>query len=269
MSDKNPKVSVIMPVYNQEKFLKQSIDSILNQTFKDFELIIINDRSTDKTKDILNKYAQKDLRIRVFFQENQGCTKSLNYGIKQAKGEYIARQDADDISLPKRLEKQVDFLNKNKNIGLVGSFAQVIDEQGNKKQKILGQYTGNRDLKKHSFWSDKFCHSTIMIRKELLDKINGYDEHFVCSQDTDLYFRLMPYTQFANLKEVFLLYREHKDSLSKTKKKKQEKFAQEARKRAIKSGLYPKYYLLFLLFIPILPIWLKKVLKKIFKFLIK
>jgi len=269
MSDKNPKVSVIMPVYNQEKFLKESIDSILNQTFKDFELIIINDGSTDQTSKILKQYVRKDLRIKIFFQKNQGCTKSLNYGIRQARGKYIARQDADDISLSKRLEKQVEFLERNKNIGLLGCFAQVIDEQGNKKQKILGQYTIDKDLKRYSFWSNRFCHSTIMIIKELLHKINGYDDYFVYSQDTDLYFRLMPYTQFANLKEVFLLYREHEDSVSKIKKKEQERFAQEARKRAIKSGFYPKYYLLFLLFIPVLPIWLKKVLKKIFKFLIK
>jgi len=269
MNNKIPKISVIMPVYNQGKFLKQSIDSILNQTFKDFELIIINDGSSDQTSEILKQYVKKDLRVKVFSQKNQGCTKSLNYGIKQARGEYIARQDADDISLPKRFEKQIEFLNKNKNIGLVGSFAQVIDKQGNKKQKILGQYTQNKDLKKYSFWSDRFCHSTIIIRKKLLDKINGYDEHFVCSQDTDLYFRLMPHTQFANLEEILLLYREHEDSVSRTKKIKQEKFAQEARKRAIKCELYPKYYLLFLLFIPVLPVWLKKVLKKIFKFLIK
>jgi len=269
MNNKNPKVSVVIPVYNQGKFLKESIDSILNQTFKDFELIIINDGSFDQTGEILKQYVKKDPRIKVFSQRNQGCTKSLNYGIKQARGEYIARQDADDISLPKRLEKQVEFLNKNKDIGLVGGFAQVIDKQGNKKSKILGQYTKDKDLKKHSFWSDRFCHSTIIVRKQLLDKINGYDEHFVCSQDTDLYFRLMPHTRFANLKEIILLYREHEDSVSKIKKRKQEKFAQEARKRAIKCGLYPKYYLLFLPFILIFPNWLKKILKKIFKFLIK
>ena len=272
MSDKKPKVSVIMPVYNQAEYLKQAIKSILNQTFQDFELIIINDGSTDQTADILNKFRRRDLRIKVFHQKNQGCTKSLNYGIKQARGEYIARQDADDVSLPERLQKQVEFLNKNKSIGLMGSFAQVIDKQGNKKKKILGKYTDDKDLRKNSFWSDRFCHSTIMVREELLKQINGYDENFVCSQDTDLYFRLMPHTQLANLSEILLFYREHGQSISKDQRRKQERFAKQARRQAIKAGLYPKYYILFLHLIPInkyLPNWIKKPVRNFLNFFLK
>lgn len=133
-SNISPKVSVVMSVYNGEKYLPETIDSILNQTFKDFEFIIINDGSTDKTAKILTSY--DDPRIRIFNQENMGLTKSLNRAISLAKGEYIARMDADDISYPERLKKQVDYLNKNPDIGLVGSKYIRIDKRGRKIDEI-------------------------------------------------------------------------------------------------------------------------------------
>jgi len=115
-----PKISVIMSVYNGEKYLREAIESILNQTFRDFEFIIINDGSTDKTSEILSSY--NDPRIVIINNKrNIGLTKSLNKGLKMVKGEYIARQDADDVSLPERLERMVNFLDMNRDVGLLGS----------------------------------------------------------------------------------------------------------------------------------------------------
>jgi len=117
---KEPKVTVLMPVYNGEKYLNEAIDSILGQTFKDFKFLIINDGSTDGTADILKSY--KDSRIKVTNNEkNIGLTKSLNKGLKMAKSEYIARMDADDISLPTRLQKQVEFMDSHPKVGVCGT----------------------------------------------------------------------------------------------------------------------------------------------------
>ena len=136
-----PLISVVMSVYNGEKYLKRSIDSILNQTFKDFEFIIINDGSTDKSLEIIKSY--DDDRIVLIDQENKGLTKSLNIGIKTASGKYIARQDADDVSLPDRLKKQVDFLEVREDVVLLGCRAyEVIGEK-----RILSRYFEENELK--------------------------------------------------------------------------------------------------------------------------
>src|SRR3989344_5781814 len=121
------KISVLMPAYNARKYIGEAIESILNQTFKDFEFIIINDCSTDKTKKIIEEYANKDARIKLINNAtNLGLTKSLNIGLKEARGEYVARLDADDVALPERLEKQYEFMEKNKETTLVGAWAEII-----------------------------------------------------------------------------------------------------------------------------------------------
>ncbi len=122
------KLSVIMPVYNGQDFVSKAIESILGQTFSDFEFIIINDGSTDRTLKILESYQKKDKRIVLLNQENKGIAKSLNRGIAKAKGDYIARQDADDISFPDRLRNQVEFLDNNKDVGFLGCSCEMIDE---------------------------------------------------------------------------------------------------------------------------------------------
>ena len=124
---KNPKVAVLMSVYNGEKYLREAINSILSQTFNDFEFLIINDGSTDGTADILKSYT--DSRIKIINNEkNIGLTKSLNKGLKIAKGEYIARQDADDISMPERLKEEVAFLEIHKDYAVVGTFVKILNE---------------------------------------------------------------------------------------------------------------------------------------------
>ena len=126
-----PKVSVVMCVHNGERYLYEALESVLNQTFEDFEFIIVDDASADNTPAILKEYAAQDGRIRLMRNaHNLGLTRSLNKALRLAKGEYIARQDADDISLPQRLEKQVEFLNSNSRTAVVGSWTEVIDEYG-------------------------------------------------------------------------------------------------------------------------------------------
>ncbi len=131
-SEKVPRVSVLMSVYNGERFLRDSVESILGQTFTDFEFLILDDGSTDSTCEILEEYANKDARIVLVRNDrNLGLTRSLNKGLRLVRGEYLARQDADDISLPKRLEMQVKFLDAHPEVGVVGSALEIIDENGN------------------------------------------------------------------------------------------------------------------------------------------
>ena len=244
---KNPKISVIMAVYNEEKYIREAIESILNQTFRDFEFIIVDDGSTDNTPKILEEYAKKDSRIRILRNEkNIGLTKSLNKAIKQAKGEYIARMDADDIAMKERLEKQLDFMEKNPDVGLVGTSFYFINEEG----KILGKNiypTKDEDLRRILIKNNTFCHPSIMIRKEVFDKIGLYDESFETSQDYELYFRVAKYFKLANLEEPLLYWRVSKESISFKNEIKQRKNTIKAQIKAIKNGQYPTYCLIYIL----------------------
>ncbi|HAS7841575.1 TPA: glycosyltransferase family 2 protein, partial [Vibrio cholerae] len=141
----SPKISVVMSVYNGEKYLGEAIDSILKQTFSDFEFIIINDGSTDKTLEIIKSYMKKDDRIVLVSRENKGLIVSLNEGLDLAKGQYIARMDADDISIKSRFEKQIEFLDSNPDIGVCGTWVEVFGE--NIKSKKWKMPTQDPDLK--------------------------------------------------------------------------------------------------------------------------
>lgn len=213
---KNPKVTVLMPVYNAERYLREAIDSILNQTFRDYEFLIINDASTDNTAKILKSY--KDSRIRIITNTiNLGLTKSLNNGLKIAKGEYVARQDGDDDSLPTRFNEQVHFLNQNRNIGLVGSSWYLIDEEG-KNIQICKSYNGKQAI-------HFMCHGSVMIRKSALDKIGYYREIFKYAQDYDLWLRFSEKYDVANLQKPLYKLRVHQSSISSSKKQEQNLYA--------------------------------------------
>ncbi|HNV01493.1 MAG TPA: glycosyltransferase family A protein [archaeon] len=140
MKKNRPKISIILPVYNDEKYIKESLDSILNQTFNDFELIIINDNSKDDTMKIIKNYTKIESKIKIINnKKNIGVYRSINKGLKKAKGNYIARMDSDDICYKNRLQTQYDFLEKNKDIFLIGTSAFIIDKNG-KKIKHLMKY---------------------------------------------------------------------------------------------------------------------------------
>lgn len=186
---RRPKVSVVMSVYNDEAYLSEAIESILNQTFTDFEFLITNDGSTDSSRDIILSY--KDPRIGLVDNEdNLGLPVSLNNGIRLARGEYVARQDADDISLPERLEHQVSLLDNKHDVGLVGCHWKLIDIDG----RVFSQGTISGD---HASILEalipnrvKFPHGCYFVRKHVLDSIGGYDERFFYTQDYDLLLRI-------------------------------------------------------------------------------
>lgn len=211
-----------MSVYNGEKYLQEAIDSILGQTFKDFEFLIINDGSTDKTAEILKSY--NDPRIKIINNEkNIGLTKSLNKGLRLVRGEYIARQDADDISMPERLEKEVEFLEQNKNVGLVGTDYFMINEKG-KVVHIVKCLNGCRELKAKLLESNQFGHGSVMFRRECIDNIGAYREEFKFAQDYDFYLRIVEAYDVANISEPLYKWRIDSKSISVAKKALQDKY---------------------------------------------
>lgn len=210
----SPLVSVILPVYNAEKYLKESIDSILNQTFTDFEFIIINDGSKDKSADIIKSYS--DARIVYIEQQNIGLANTLNKALGIAKGKYIARQDNDDISHKDRFKKQVEFLEKNPTIALVGTWARIIDEAGNDTGRSHKHACNSDYLKLELVFDNPFVHSSIMAKKDGLLQVGGYNLSNEIFEDHNLWSRVSYQYDVANLPEELLLYREVNTGMSKT-----------------------------------------------------
>jgi glycosyltransferase involved in cell wall biosynthesis len=220
-----PLVSIVMPVYNGERYIKEAIESILDQTFEDFELIIVNDGSNDKTLQIIKQYAAKDERIKVISRQNKGVSASRNEAIGRAKGKYIAMQDADDISYKERLRKQVQNLEANSDVGLLGMNYYVIDEKG-KKNFTTNVFTNPHDLKLAEIFSNQFGQGTIMARAKYL-RDNQYEEDLRLGEDYDLWARLSHVTNIANLAEPLYEWRRHDDSAWSSN-------AEETRKNAFK-----------------------------------
>ena len=211
-----PKISVILPTYNAALYLGAAIDSILGQSFGDFELIIINDGSTDNTQEVLARYS--DPRIIVITQENLGLPRALNNGIAAARGMYLARQDADDISFSARLEKQLTFLDQNPTYGLVGTWAQIMIPTGATK-RYHRHPTTNGQLQIQLLINNQFVHSSVMIRAQCLKTIGLYSEnpeHFP-PEDYELWLKMAKRFAVANLPEVLLKYLEVPTSISRSK----------------------------------------------------
>lgn len=210
----NPLVTVLMPTYKGAKYLRETIDSVLNQTFKDFEFLIINDCSPDDTDEIIAEY--DDSRIRyVKNEKNLGISGSSNYGFSIARGKYIARQDHDDISLPDRLQKQVDYLESHPETGLVGTGFRVF---GSKSKTVI--YPENdAEIKALLLFKMPLAHQTSMMRKSVfVDNGLRYDESFASSNDRKLWIEAMDHMAFHNLQEPLLRYRMYKGMTSVTKR---------------------------------------------------
>jgi glycosyltransferase involved in cell wall biosynthesis len=201
-----PLVSVTIPVYNAEKYLRETIESVLNQTYKNFELILVNDASTDSSKELILSFS--DPRISYYENPaNMGIVKTRNNCVHYAKGKYIAILDNDDISLPIRLEKEVEFLESNPEYGLCGSFYDVIDSNGNFTVRIEVPCT-SYDINTYLIFNNCFCHSSVMIRSELM-KENKFVESYELMEDYDLVYRLSGKTKMANLPVYTTKYRVH------------------------------------------------------------
>lgn len=202
-----PKISVVMPVYNtKEEWLREAIESILNQSYKDFEFIIIDDGSDKSIEPIVNSY--NDARIVLIRQENQGIAKSLNYGFKISKGEYIAIMDSDDISMPERFEKQVTFLDNNPKITVLGSWFEAFPKKEVCKHPKNPKYLD----------FTKFCciaHPSVMLRRLGFKKYNLYYNPKYKCEDYELWSRAVRILDFYNLQEVLLKYRVHSSNASK------------------------------------------------------
>lgn len=208
-----PTVTVLIPVYNSERYVREAIDSVLGQTFPDFELIVVDDGSTDRTAEILA--SARDPRLRILRNpRNSGQTPSLNLGLDAAQGRYIARLDADDVAAPRRLEKQVAFMERHPGVGLLGTAVRLIGPAGNSGGMwVLPQE--DLQIRWRSLLANPFMHPSVLIRSEILVQ-NGlqYDERFRISQDYDLWTRLLRHTRGANLGEPLVSYRVHKAGLT-------------------------------------------------------
>ena len=208
-------ITVLMCVYNGEDFLSEAIDSILKQSFVDFEFIIINDCSTDSTRTILEKYTVADNRLKVLYNKsNLGLTKSLNIGLNIAQGEFIARIDADDVAYRDRLKRQYNFLVEHKDIVLVGSAMSYIDEKGYEGKALRFPFSHNCLNKRLIHLGAVFPHSSVMFRKKQILDIGGYCVFFKKSQDRDLFIRVSEKYKIACLKDVLVKWRERHDSLT-------------------------------------------------------
>jgi len=211
------KISVLMPVYNGEKYLKQAINSVLNQSFKDFEFIIVDDGSKDGSENIIKSF--NDKRIRYYKKKHSGIANTLNFGIEKSKGEYIARMDADDICEKDRFKIQIDYLTKNSEIALLSSWASLINENN----KVIGTYDYTplswKIIKLKSFFHNPFIHSTIILKKEILQKVDGY-KNFKYGEDYELWTRIIYKYPCVNLPLKLIKYRVHLKQFTITKKNK-------------------------------------------------
>jgi glycosyltransferase involved in cell wall biosynthesis len=234
-----PLVTVLMSVYNGEKFLREAIESILSQIFTDFEFLIINDASTDSSREIVLSYQDDRIRL-IDSEENIGLTKSLNKGLKLARGEYIARMDADDISAPERLQKQFDYLENNPSLTVVGSWAFLIDENG----KPIGESHIPADfgsIMGDLFFYNPIMHSTTFFNKEFILRIGGYDENFIRAQDYELWIRIIKNKgKIQNIPEYIIKYRFHLDNITTLQFNRQEDTARKIIKIAYKKLLNKK-----------------------------
>jgi glycosyltransferase involved in cell wall biosynthesis len=214
-----PLVSVVLPAYNAQQFIASAVQSILDQTFTDFEFIIINDGSTDQTPAILHKFADRDSRIRLISRPNTGYVPALNEGLALARGKYIARMDADDLSLPARFEKQVAYLNANPDCVLIGTNTVQMDRDGDLIGPIpdiaFGHENINHDLLRRGW---PIVHPAVMIRAAALSVAGTYRPEFCPNEDHDLFLRLGEIGRLENLPDVLLHYRRHDASESARKR---------------------------------------------------
>ena len=210
-----PRVTVLMSVYNGSPYVARAIESILSQTFTDFEFLVIDDASSDDSVALINSYADSRLRL-VRNPSNLGLTRSLNVGLWQAKGDLIARHDADDIAHSRRLEKQVTFLDAHPEIALVGTQVRHIGPSGRRLWNQMRKPVTPLAIEWEFMFGNPFVHSSVMFRTGVMrNELGGYNETFLTSQDVEAWTRLIAIARVANLDEALLDFRSHHESISK------------------------------------------------------
>tara|TARA_A100001391_G_scaffold168215_3_gene128733 strand:- start:347 stop:1261 length:915 start_codon:yes stop_codon:yes gene_type:complete len=232
--NQRPLISVILPVYNAEKYVGDALQSILDQTVPEFELLVIDDGSTDHSPKILRDFERSDDRVHLTVRPNRGLVTTLNELIASATGTYLARMDADDISLPDRFEKQVEFLTKRTDVAVVGGQAELIDDVG----RVIGPFGfPHQHSQIDSLLAEghcTICHPAAMMRLDKVNKIGGYDASLGAAEDLDLWLRLGEIGQLANLPDTVIRYRIHSGSISGANRELQRAFAKTVQQMACK-----------------------------------
>lgn len=215
MKHKQPLVTIIMTAYNEALFIEEALTSLMRQTYRRLEIIVVDDGSTDKTMQIIKKLQKQDRRIRTYqTRKNQGPSLASNLGLKYARGKYIARLDADDVAMPERIYKQVKFLETHPDVVMVGSNCELIDMRG---MKLADKFypTTHKAIYEALFTMNPLLHPASMINRQLLPrKTFTYHNHSILAHDLELIFELSQYGKLANLPEALISYRQHRDSLS-------------------------------------------------------
>lgn len=220
-----------MPVYNGVKYLGEAIESILNQTFTDFKFLIVDDGSSDNSSDIIKSYQDSRITL-VENDQNLGQAETMNIGLGLADGKYVARMDQDDISLPSRLDKQVELMEKNLSVGLCSTWLKYIGHQDG----VLSLETENKLIKIKLLTNQNLAHPAVMIRKSILDENKlRYNSLYSPAEDLDLWVRMCEYCDFANIPEPLVKYRLHQNQESNSLKTRQSKGANRVRSRLIRS----------------------------------
>ncbi len=220
------RVSILMGVFNGEHFVEDALKSVLDQSHRSLEVIVVDDGSTDGTRNVLRRFS--DQRIRVVSQDNRGLTAALNHGLTYATGDFVARQDADDVSGPDRIEKQLRYLAANPRVCAVGSWVGVLDEDGS---RIGGRhYESNSELlHERHIEVNQFSHGSLMFRNDMLREVGGYREQFKFAQDYDLTLRLQDRCRTANLPEELYFMRHRPTQISIARSREQQAFSELAR----------------------------------------
>lgn len=204
----SPAVSVLMTVHNGQAYLAEALEALLNQTFPDFEVVVVDDGSVDRSSAIVRHYASIDGRFRLIAMPHMGRAAALNTGLRACRGEFIAVNDADDISLPRRLEVQAAFMRDHPHVVLLGSYADIIDERG----RVIGKrYPPLRDrkIRLRLALGDPIVHSTVMYRRRVLLDIGGFNERLLCAIDYDAVERCLMMGRVACISEVLVRHRRH------------------------------------------------------------
>ena len=225
-----PIISVVLPVYNADGYVREAVESVLEQTFRGFELLALDDGSTDGSPRILRELEARDRRMHVISRENRGLVASLNELIRVARGRYLARMDADDICLPERFEKQVAYLETHPECVAVGSRSLFIDEQGMPICEHWNELAHDQIDSAHISGrvGSRICHPSTIMRREPILQLGGYREEYLLAEDLDLFLRLAEIGKLANLSEILIKYRHHARSICYTQAVKQRSIALKA-----------------------------------------
>lgn len=230
---RQPAISVVMPVYNCQKYLAESIESILSQTFGDFELIIVDDGSTDQSLPIARRYAKWDERIRIISRPNTGIVGALNDGIEAARADIIARMDGDDISYPRRFEVQMNHMRAHPECVLLGTRVMLVDEECQPICEWAKETTHEEIERAHFEHRWPMVHPTCMMRRREVLEIGGYRQKYFTQEDVDIFLRLAERGRIANVPEILLSYRQHFHSIC---------FQHSQLQREIRAALFDETY---------------------------